>query len=396
MIKPIRWVALALAVVLGALSVAGHGAMQREVVRVGVTSSLSGPLAELGRDQLLGVQMWADDLNARGALLGRRVEIVSYDDASDPLQVQDLYERLITEDQVDLLLGPYSSDLTLVAARVAESHDFPMVALGAAASKIWDQGFRNIFQIDAQAPDYMDPVLELAESEGFTRVALIYQATEFPQEVAAGAKVEMAKHGMELVFEESYPLDATDFDGVAFRLQAADPQVVLAGTFFEDGVALAKAIRRTGFQPSILAMTVAPARREFGDTLQEDSSGIMGVVAWMRSGKVPMAYDFSFRYKEKFGVNAAVHAAYGYAGGQVLEAAVRLAGTFEHDAVREQLRTMVFRSLLGDYRVDESGRQLAKRTFVLQWQGPFRLLVQPADIRDAPAQFPGREPTAAR
>ena len=148
-------------------------ALAAEPIRVGVTASLTGDFAELGRDQLTGIQMWADDLNARGALLGRKVEIVHYDDASDAGKSAALYERLISQDGVDLLLGPYSSALTLAASRVAERHNFPMVATGASSETIWDQGFSNIFQIDAPAGDYMKLPLELANDKGLKRIALV-------------------------------------------------------------------------------------------------------------------------------------------------------------------------------------------------------------------------------
>jgi branched-chain amino acid transport system substrate-binding protein len=127
---------------------------------------------------------------------------------------------------------------------------------------------------------------------------------------------------------------------------------------------------------------------EFGEALGADADGILGVVAWMRSGNVPMAYDFSFRYKEMTGRNAGVHAAYGYAAGQVLEAAVRLANSLEKDAVREQLREMKFGSLLGRYRVDDTGSQLAKKTYVMQWQNGYRLLVLPKQLRDSKIVYP--------
>ena len=358
-----------------------------EPIRVGVTASLTGPYARLGQDQLSGVRMWADDINARGALLGRKVKIVHYDDASDPEKSAALYERLITQDKVDLLLGPYSSDITLAASRVAERHNFPMVATGASSETIWEQGFSNIFQIDAPAADYMKLPLELASDKGLKRIALVYADTEFPREVAAGTRKMAASHGMQVVLDEAYPQDSLEFGGIAARLKAAAPDVVLGGTYFSDSVALVRAIRSVGLKPEITVMTVGPAQEDFGRQLGDDANGVMGAIAWMRSGKMPLAYDFSFRYKEKYGFNAAVHAAYGYGGGQVLEAAVRLAGSLDRDAVREQLQTMKFRSLLGHYRVDETGRQTAKSTFVMQWQDGYRLLVMPEDIADSPVRY---------
>ncbi len=380
----IRLLALFAGVWLSFAAVAAdHG-----VIRVGATAAQTGDYAELGKDQMQGLLMWEADLNSRGALLGNRVEVVVYDDESDPAKAAELYERLIIEDRVDYLIGPYSSDMTLAAAEVAERHGVPMVAAGAAASEIWAKGYQNVFQIDARASDYFDHVLEFAHGQGLTRIAIVYAGTDFPREVAGGVREEAAKLGMQVVFDEEYPNGSTEFADIVGRMKGTAPEVLLGGTYLDDSIALVRATKAANLSPKLFGLTVGPAQREFGDTLKEDSAGILGVVSWMRSGRRPMAYDFSFRYKERFGVNAAAQAAYGYAAGQVLEAAVRLAGTSDRDAVREQLRTMKFRSLLGHYRVDETGSQQAKRTFVLQWQGHFRLLVFPEDIRDAPVQFP--------
>lgn len=365
-----------------------QAADKRGVIRIGATASMSGDYQVPGTSQAQGLRMWADDVNKRGALLGKRVELVTYDDTSDAATSAALYEKLITEDRVDLLIGPYGSDITLAAAEVADRHGIPMVAAGAAARGIWMRGLENVFQIDTPAGQYMDLPLALANKEGLTRVALVYADSEFPREVADGVRESVSAYGMELVFDEAYPADQTGLADLAVRAAASQPEVLLGGTYLEDSIALVRAAKAAGLSPKIFAMTVGPAFREFREALGDDTDGIMGTVAWMRSGNLPMAYDFSYRYKQKFGANASAQAAYGYAAGQVLEAAVRLADTPDHDAVREQLREMKFRSLLGHYRVDGSGIQLAKKTYVLQWQGNYRLLVLPEDLKDAPVQFP--------
>ncbi len=367
---------------------AAGAAEQRPVIRVGCTASQTGSYAELGQDQLQGVLMWAEDLNARGALLGHRVEIVAYDDGSDPGEGARLYEKLITEDRVDLLIGPYGSDITFAASEVAERYQIPMVAAGAAAEDIWMRGFRNIFQIDTPAGQYMDLPIRLADEHGLKRVAVVYADSEFPVQVARGVRAAARAYGMEIVLDEAYPGDQLEFDDLARRLAEARPDVLLGGTYLEDSIGLVRSVKAVGLSPKIFAMTVGPAQRAFGEALGEDAEGVLGLVAWMRSGQVPMAYDFSYRYKQRFGANAAAQAAYGYAAGQVLEAAVRLADSLEPEAVREQLRTMKFRSLLGNYRVDETGAQLAKRAYVMQWQDGYRLLVLPEELRDAPIRYP--------
>jgi branched-chain amino acid transport system substrate-binding protein len=366
-----------------------QAALAAEPIRVGVTASLSGVYAGPGKNQLQGIEMWAYDINARGALLGREVELVYYDDESDPDTVRRLYQQLINDDKVDLLIGPYSSDLTLVASDVAEQHDFPMVAAGAASSDIWSRGYRNIFQVDAPAYEYMDLLIKSAkENAGLTRIALIYPAADFSRQVAEGVRAKAAEQGMEIVFDEEYPLDSTEFSDLVRRLRLTAPELVIGATYLNDSIAFVQEAKRQQLSPQALAFTVGPALTEFGDTLGDDADGIIGVVSWMRSGRVPMAYDFSFRFKEKFGRNAGAHAAYGYGASQVLEAAVRLAGSLDKDAIRQQLSDMVFRSLLGNYRVDETGMQKAKTIFLMQWQNGYRLLVSPPEIRDAEIIYP--------
>jgi len=366
-----------------------QAALAAETVRVGVTASLSGVYAGPGQEQLEGIKMWVHDINARGALLGRKVELVHYDDQSDPDTTRRLYERLITADKVDLLIGPYSSDLTLVASEVAERHAFPMVAAGAASSRIWSRGYRNIFQVDAPAREYMNLLIKSArENAGLTRIALIYPEAAFSREVAEGVRAKAAEQGMTIVFDEQYPLDSSDFSDLVRRMRVTAPELVIGATYLDDSIAIVKEAKRQQFSPKALAFTVGPALPEFGTALGADADGIIGVVPWMRSGNVPMAYDFSFRFKEQFGRNAGVHAAQGYGAGQVLEAGVRLAGSLDKDAIREQLRGMVFRSLLGNYRVDETGLQQAKTIYLMQWQNGNRLLVSPKELRDAPIIYP--------
>ncbi|MDT8283397.1 MAG: amino acid ABC transporter substrate-binding protein, partial [Gammaproteobacteria bacterium] len=357
-------------------------------IRVGITTSLSGEYAELGLNELHGVQMWAHDINLRAGLLGRKVIIVHYDDGSSPEKSARLYERLIVQDHVDLLLGPYGSDITFAASQVAGRYDIPMVATGAASSRIWDQGLPNIYQIDTPAADYMVPPLALARDKGLKRIALIYADNEFPREVAEGVRAAVTKYGMQLVYDQVYPQDNTDFRKIIQQMRTTRPEAVVGGSYFDDSVALVKAICQAGMEPKMIALTVGPALDEFGEQLGSDANGIMGAVAWMRGARIPLAYDFAFRYKEKYGINPSVAVAYGYGGGQVLEAAVRLAGSLDKDAITAQLKTMTFRSILGNYQVDASGKQVAKKAYTMQWQDGHRRLVIPERIAESQVIFP--------
>jgi len=199
---------------------------------------------------------------------------------------------------------------------------------------------------------------------------------------------QAAKHGMNIVFDAEYHPDTTDFSGLVQRMKASNPELVIGCTYLNSSIALVREAKQQQLSPKAFAFTVGPALPAFGEALGADADGIMGVTSWMRSGNIPMAYDFSYRYKAKYGHNADAYAAYGYAAGQVLEAAVRLAGSLSKDDIRQQLHDMKFHSLLGLYDADETGKQLGKSIYVMQRQQGYRLLVLPKQLRDSPIQYP--------
>jgi branched-chain amino acid transport system substrate-binding protein len=364
------------------------GAVQADTIRIGTTQSLSGIYKDFGEEQLRGLQMWVHDVNARGALLGQTVELVHYDDKSDEKRSAWLYGQLIEKDKVDLLVGPYSSDLTLAASTVTEKHNFPMVAAAASAEKIWQRGYKNIFGIDTPSANYMDLAITVAAEKGAKTFALIYSDTEFSRDVAVGVRREIKKLGLTLVLDEEYCLEDCNYQTLAEKLRASNADVLLGATYLEDSFAISEALGPMKLSADMVALTVGPAVREFGDRMGSKAEGIVGVVQWLRSVRLPMSQDFAYRYRQQYGYNPGVYGAIGYSAGQVLEAAVRLAGTTEKGAVRDQLRTMQFRSLLGHYRVDDTGRQIGKHNYLLQWQDDKRRLVKPRDVAERELIFP--------
>jgi branched-chain amino acid transport system substrate-binding protein len=356
------------------------GAYAQEPIKIGTTQSLTGHYKDFGVEQLRGLEMWVADINARGALLGRPVKLVHYDDGSRDAGSVEGFTKLIEQDQVDFLVGPYSSSLTLKASLVAEKYNIPMVASAASAEEIWSRGLKNIFGTDTPAASYMEGI-SVATDAGAKTVALVFAQTEFAVEVAAGVRRNTEKNGMRILLDEGYAPEQRDFSALADRLAQVDADVVMGVSYLEDSVALVRALKKANVKPRMLAFTVGPALREFGDQLGADAEGVVGVVQWLRSVPLPGAQDFAYRYRKRYGYNPGVHAVIGYSAGQVLETAVRL-------AVREQLRTMYFRSLLGKYNVSETGRQEGKRNYILQWQEDRRRLVAPENIAERELVYP--------
>jgi branched-chain amino acid transport system substrate-binding protein len=195
---------------------------------------------------------------------------------------------------------------------------------------------------------------------------------------------------LQLVFIEGYPPEQRDFAALAKRLGEANADLIFGVSYFDDSVALVRALKKEGVNPKMLGFTVGPGLREFANQLGKDAEGVLGVVQWLRSSREPGAQDFAYRFSQRYGYNPGVYAVMGYSAGQILESAIRLAGTTDHDAVREQLRTMYFRALIGPYNVSETGRQQGRRNFVLQWQDNERRLVAPEQIAERALIYPLR------
>ncbi len=357
-------------------------------IRIGVTTSLTGPIANFGVEQQRGMKMWAADVNDRGALLGRPVELVLYDDASSAANVTQLYEKLITQDKVDFLISPYTSNLTLAAASVAEKYGVPMVSV-ASSSDIWNRGYRYTFGLYTPAHANMDPVMDLAKQQNLKTVAVVYLDDDFPRHVAEGVRQRAAANGMTVVLDQMYSNDLTKMPALAQQVAAANADVVVVGSYMDDAVAFAQAVKAAGVKPKLLAFSGAPALQEFGQRLGvANVQGMLSTVQWSRDVRVPGGFDIGFRYEREHGMYPSYDAAGGYAAGQVIEAAVRLAGTTDHAKVRDELAVLKFRSILGNYRVDSTGLQTAKSTYLVQWQDDHISLVYPPAVARWKLVFP--------
>src|SRR5262249_1318496 len=151
-------------------------------VKIGASISATGTYGRTGLYQQEAYQLWEKQVNARGGLLGRQVQMIIRDDQSDASTSQKLYEQLITEDKVDLILGPYSSQVTQAAANVAEKYRYPMLAAGASASELWSRGDKKyLFGVYSIAESYFTGVLDIAQKEGYRTIAVINEATLFPK-----------------------------------------------------------------------------------------------------------------------------------------------------------------------------------------------------------------------
>ena len=355
------------------------GTTQGEPLRIGATISETGSLADLGIQVRRGLVMWQAGVNERGGLLGRAVELVLHDDGSDANRAAAHY-RQMRESGIDLFVSPYSSEMTLAVRDVVGRDDIAMVSI-ASAPQIWQSKDSRIFGAYTPANQNMDPFLHMVEKRGLSNVALVYQDSEFPRAVAEGVRSKASELALNIVLDKSYPEDTKNWGPLTEAIRRSEPDAIIVGSYLQDAIEFTKTAKANGLSAKLIAFSGGPALRQYGDAVGGDvAEGVISTVQWLRSVRMPGSFDFGFRYRSQFGVYPSYDAAGGYAAGQILEAALRLAKSADPKSVRERLSNMKFRSILGHYRVDESGMQSAKPTYLVQWQDNHISLVYPPQL----------------
>jgi branched-chain amino acid transport system substrate-binding protein len=367
---------------------AGAALAQQPDLVVGTTAVLSGTNARSGQEQLHGVQLWVADVNQRGGLLGRRVQLKHYDDRGEFETVAGLYEKLIGEDRVDLLIGPYGAEPTAAAAAVAERHRLPLPVPSVAPIELWARGYKQLFGLHVPTATSMHGVLDFAKGKGLRRIALVYQATAFGRELADGVRVRARGLGLRIVLEEAYDKELTDFTAVVEQLKLRRPDVIIAAAHLPDAVALLRHAQEQRLSAKVMAFAGGAHQPEFGRSLGAAVEGAIGASAWEPTLKIAGVADFARRYKAKHGYAPGALGASGYAAGQVLEAAARKAGSTDPGALRQALAELDTMTVLGRFRVDANGKQIGKPAYLVQWINGERVPILPSDVALAEAIYP--------
>ncbi len=357
-------------------------------IRIGASLSLTGTYGKIGIHQKEGYEVCADDLNAKGGLLGRKVEFVVYDDQSMPATGVRLYEKLITEDKVDAVMGPYSSPITEAVVNVTEKYQKVMVTPLAATTSIFKKGRKYVFMVISPAEVYLEGLIDMAAKRGLKTVAIVNEDTLFAKTAADGA-VELAKKkGLQVVLKEAYPKGNTDFSAVLTKIKALNPDVVAGSTYFDDAVAIIRQMRELDVNPKMLGVTVGGDLPEFYEVLKKNAEFVYGATQWDESLPYPGAKEFAAAFKKKFKHDPSYHAAAGYAGCLIYAEGVRRAKTLDADKVRTELLGLKMRTAFGDYAVDQDGFQTAHKMVTLQWQDGKILIVWPDELSNGKARYP--------
>ncbi|PYM75914.1 MAG: hypothetical protein DME10_02700 [Candidatus Rokuibacteriota bacterium] len=357
-------------------------------LKIGASLSLTGTYAKPGTYQKEGYEICADELNAKGGLLGRKVEFVMYDDQSSTQTAQRLYEKLITEDKVEAVMGPYSSAITESVAGISEKYKKVMVSPLAATTSIFRQGRKYIFMVISPAEFYLGGLVDMGAKRGLKTIAIVNEDTLFPKATVVGTEELAKKRGLQVVLREAYPKGNTDFSALLVKIKAVNPDIIAAATYFDDAVAITRQMKELNVNPKMFGVTVGGDIPEFYTLLKQNAEYVYGSTQWDEVLPYPGQKEFLSAYQKKFKHEPSYHAAAGYAGCLIYAEGVKRAKSLDADLVRAELLKLKIRTAFGDYAVDQDGFQIAHKMVMIQWQDGKRVVVWPDDLASGKLRFP--------
>ena len=372
-----------------AMTLAALPAAAADPVRIGYTMARTGLFAAAAPSQEQAYTLWQEQVNAKGGLnvAGevRPVEFVSYDDESDPAKSAQLYERLITSDNVDLLLAPWGTPHHLNLAGVAETYGFPVVGNTAASVAIREVAPGNIWFPTSAIPDRIGPELAAMLSQaGVGSVSIIANVLPFSQENLGFLVPALEAAGIEVRMTENYPPDISDMTPLITQIKAAGADAVLALTYPADAFLYAGQARELGVEAKLQFMLIGPTIDAFYKAFGPAADGIVTLAHWSpEQAAWPRAKPFFDAYAARWGQEPDyLDSALAYMSLEILEQAVAKAG-LDRDALRDAIATGTFDTINGEVRFDGVQNAVTPTAFV-QRQGDKMQLVWPTSIATAP------------
>jgi branched-chain amino acid transport system substrate-binding protein len=350
-------------------------------IKIGFSMALTGPLAPNGKQALLGAQIWQEEVNAKGGLLGRQVQLVNYDDQSNPSTIPGIYTKLLDVDKVDLITGPYATNMVA-----------PAIPIAMQRGKV----FIGLFALDANGqfhyPKYFSmlpsgPTPKESFTEGFFQIAsaqnpkpqtiaIAAEDADFSHNAADGARANVKKYGFKIVYDKTYPPNTTDFSPIIRAIQAADPDLVVICSYPLSSVGLALSANELGLKPKMMGGGMVGLQATvFKNKLKSKLNGIVNYETWVPSPKLMApAADFFKTYQSRAasaGVDPLGYylGGWGYAYFQVLQQAIEGTKSVNDDKLADYMRGHEFRTIMADVRFGKNGEWTKSAMLQVQYHG---------------------------
>jgi branched-chain amino acid transport system substrate-binding protein len=361
----------------------------QQPIRIGASTALTGEASIQGGYVREGYLFCQKQVNEKGGVLGRKIEFVIYDDASNGKIAAGLYEKLIGEDKVDAVLGPYGSAITEAVADVNERHRMLMIAPTAATTSIWEKGRRYLIMLLSPVEAVAEGLLDLAARNGLKTVAVIQQDALVPNAITKGASALAKSKGLELVSLQTYRTSPEDFSELLKKAAAAKPDVLVAGSIrFEDLLAITRKMKELDINIRMLSAVPYGLLPEYYKQLGKDAEFVYSGSFWDAALPYPGNQEFVTAYAQEYSHPPAVQSAGAYAGCQLLVDAMRQTGGLDSEKMRAALLTLKTKTVFGDFAVDERGYQTAHKAVTIQWQDGKQVIVWPDEVATGKARLP--------
>ena len=384
--------ALALAVTFSA----GGAAAADGVLKIGAPLALTGGLADEGKKQQQVWKLWLDKVNANGGIEvgGEKmtVEFVQYDYQTDGKRAGQLAEKLITDDEVDVLMAPFGSGHTKIVAAVAERYQVPMLACVASSVSVYDQGFKYLFGTlapntgvtESMVTFFKDKVPELS------KVAIYGRDDVFPKAMASALAESASAGGLEVVYNELYAVGTMDHSAAISAITSAEPDWVYMTGYTQDLILGRKQMADLGIEVPVITMVTGPAYREFTEGLGELADGVTSATWWHHattytdtvgawSATQDFYKDFTAAYESDPDY---VHASCA-AAADILVEAVKTAGSTDKQAVRDALAATDLNTFYGPVTFGDNGMAQVRELPIIQVQGDSIAVLYPPEIAGA-------------
>ncbi len=352
-------------------------------IKIGASLPLTGDFSDPGTAAKKGYELWVDMVNQSGGLLGRQVELTVYDNASNPDTAVADYERLITQDKVDLVVGPFSSKLVIPTSEVAAKYGYAFPEPAGGAPDVFNRGLTNIFfcqpapSVD-QGASFVNYVLSLPESSRPKTFAVITSDDPFTVSVVESMEKLLIAGGLTEAMKETYPADNKDFSSLAAKVADKNPDLIIGGTQFEDSVGQIKAYQQAGYQPRGAFFTTGPSLpKEFNEALGSATEGVFSAISWFEASTVETNPEFVQAYHAKYGSEPiAEDSANAFTVGQVLQQAIENTQSVDNAKLIADMHKATYKTVVGPLSFNDLGQP--KGSFMtLQWQGGSSYIVAP-------------------
>jgi len=367
---------------IACLATLGTATPQSRPIKVGYSMSLTGGLAGGGRQAALVYDMWAEDVNERGGLLGRKIAMIKYDDQSSPSTIPGIYAKLLDVDGVDLVLSGYGTAMTAAAMPAIMQHKKLFLSLFALAAN--DQfDYERYFQMLPTGPnpktEFSRGYFEIAATivPRPQTVAIAGADAEFSALAMEGARENAKKNGFHIVYDRTYPPNTVEFGSVARTMKATNPDLVYIAAYPPDSLAMIRAVHEVGLGAKMLGGDMIGL--QFADLKKQLGPLLNGIVAYDLYAPEPtMKFPGVERFLDRYRQRAATAGVdplglyippYAYAQMQILEAAVKAVGSLDDAKLAEHIRASTFDTVVGPIKFGSRGEWAEPRILFVQYQG---------------------------